>query len=199
MNFLAHIYLSGEFGELMLGNFIADSVKGNEMNRFSEGIQKGIRLHRNIDEFTDRHPIVEQSKRRLRPRYSKYAGVIADIFYDHFLALHWDKYSQIPLANYAARVYAYIEPRLPELPERVNRFFPYMVKQDWLLNYARLEGIEPVLQGMSRRTTFKSDMHLAINDLRNDHALYEQEFLLFFPELIDYAENVRNNKNFFAA
>jgi len=192
MNFLAHIYLSGEeLGELMIGNFIADSVKGNEVNRFSEGIQRGIRLHRQIDEFTDHHPIVEESKHRLRPYYGKYASVIVDIFYDHFLALHWNKYSQIPLEDYASKIYSYIKPHLPELPERVNQFFPYMVEQNWLLNYAHFEGIEKVLQGMSRRAAFKSDMHLAIHDLKKDHKLYEREFILFFPELMVYAEKMR--------
>jgi len=191
MNHLAHIYLSEGLGELMLGNFIADSVKGAEINKFSEGIKKGIRLHRQIDEFTDKHPIVEQSKQRLRPAYAKYSGVIVDIFYDHFLALHWNEYSEIPLEDYAALVYAYIELHLPELPERVNNFFPYMVEHNWLVNYGRYDGIEKVLLGMSRRTSFDSHMNLAIEDLRKDHALYEKEFALFFPELIAFVKRVR--------
>ena len=92
MNFLAHLFLSGEPGELMVGNFIADSVKGNAMNDFSEGIQKGIILHRAIDTFTDSHNEMQKSKERLRPRYKKYAPVITDIFYDHFLAVNWQDY-----------------------------------------------------------------------------------------------------------
>ena len=191
MNHLAHIYLSGEFSELMLGNFIADSVKGAEINKFSEGIKKGIKLHRQIDEFTDKHPIVEQSKQRLRPAYAKYSGVIVDIFYDHFLALHWNDYSNVPLADYAAIVYNYIEKHLPELPERVNHFFPYMVEHNWLVNYAGYDGIEKVLEGMSRRASFDSHMNLAIADLRKDHALYEKEFTLFFPELIAFVKQAR--------
>ena len=194
MNHLAHIYLSGTPGELMLGNFIADSVKGAEINRFSEGIKKGIRLHRQIDEYTDKHPVVEESKRRLRPAYAKYAGVIVDIFYDHFLALHWNDYSDVPLADYAANVYAFIESHLPELPERVNHFFPYMVTNNWLLNYGGFDGIAKVLEGMSRRTSFDSHMNLAIEDLRRDHALYEKEFALFFPDLIAFVERTRGQQ-----
>ena len=94
MNFLAHLYLSGDDKEIMLGNLIADSVKGNAILDFNEGVQEGIRLHRRIDHFTDEHPIVQRSKERLRPKYHKFAGVVTDMFYDHFLARDWDHYSE---------------------------------------------------------------------------------------------------------
>ena len=90
MNFLSHLYLAGDSEELIIGNFIADAVKGSAFNQFSPGIQKGIVLHRKIDTFTDSHPVVELSKQRLRERYKKYASVIIDIYYDHYLAKNWN-------------------------------------------------------------------------------------------------------------
>jgi acyl carrier protein phosphodiesterase len=188
MNFLAHLYLSGGSSELLIGNFIADAVKGKEYQKFSEGIIKGIKLHRKIDEFTDHHPVVLKSVERLRPAYSKYSAVIVDIFYDHYLAGNWIQYSDIPLNVYAQNIYKLITDHLDIMPARVHHFLPYMIQGNWLYNYSNLEGIENVLKGMSRRAKFVSHMENSINELRKDYLLYEEEFKSFFPELIAFVK-----------
>ena len=142
MNFLAHLFLSGEPSELMVGNFIADSVKGNSIDNFTEDIQKGIKLHRAIDMFTDNHPEMQKSKERLRPRYKKYAPVITDIFYDHFLAVNWQDYSKVSLRDYTNQVYKYLEGYYSVFPERSKQFYDYMIKYDILFAYTKIEGIE---------------------------------------------------------
>src|SRR5580704_12124651 len=105
MNFLAHIYLSGNNHELMIGNFIADFVKGNKKNDYPDGIRKGIELHRAIDDYTDHHEITGRSKDRLRMKYHKYSGVIVDIYYDHFLAANFAQYSPKTLQQYSEDTY----------------------------------------------------------------------------------------------
>jgi acyl carrier protein phosphodiesterase len=92
MNFLAHLHLSGNNPNIMLGNFMGDFVKGKSYRQqYEPEIIKGIELHRSIDEFTDSHPVVTESKNRLRPTYRHYSGVIVDVFYDHFLAANWNQ------------------------------------------------------------------------------------------------------------
>ncbi len=183
MNFLAHLFLSGEPGELMVGNFIADSVKGNAMNDFNKGIQKGIILHRAIDTFTDSHADMQKSKERLRPRYKKYAPVITDIFYDHFLAVNWQDYSAVSLRDYTNQVYTYLGEHYPIFPQRSKQFYDYMIKYDILFAYTKLEGIEKVMQGMSRRVHFISGMETATEELEKHYKDFETEFQSFFPEL----------------
>jgi acyl carrier protein phosphodiesterase len=184
MNFLAHIYLSGDDPNIQLGNFIGDFVRGrNLVEQFGVEIAKGIELHRAIDEFTDKHAVVKQSKVRLREKYRHYAPVIVDIFYDHYLAKNWDKFHQTFLPDYAEATYRMIMSREAILPEKVKWMMPYMMKQDWLTNYARIEGIGRVLGGMSRRTPYESKMHEAVEDLQTHYADFEKEFFAFFPEL----------------
>ena len=101
MNHLAHLYLSQTNVDLMVGNFIADRVKGKDLLNYSESVQKGIEMHRAIDTFTDEHAVVMKSKKRLFPVYHKYAAVIVDMFYDHILAKNWEEYSPISLKLYA--------------------------------------------------------------------------------------------------
>ncbi len=183
MNFLSHLYLSGNSEGLIIGNFIADSVKGNAINDFPEEIRKGIILHRKIDTYTDSHPIVEQSKIRLREKYKKYAGVIVDIYYDHYLAINWSDYSTENFHTYTQNIYALIEQNRQHLPPKSAMFTKYMLEHNILSAYAKLEGIEKVLLGMSRRTTFESNMEHAIKDLKEHYNLFENEFKLFFPKL----------------
>lgn len=183
MNFLAHLYLSGEEEELIIGNFIADQVKGKQIASYSEGIVKGIRLHRQIDSYTDQHETVLQSKMRLRERYRHYSPVIIDIFYDHFLAIHWQEYSSTDLGKYSKYIHAIISKYETILPEKSHLFFQYMLKHDILEAYGKVAGIQKVLAGMARRTPFESGMENATEELVTHYTLFEQEFIDFFPKL----------------
>lgn len=194
MNFLAHLYLSGTDREVMVGNFIGDFVKGKDLDsRYGVGIARGVRLHREIDFFTDRHPIVKQSKDRLRPKYRHYSAVIVDVFYDHFLAKNWDAYSSEFLPDYTDSCYSVILSYDSVLPEEVKYMMNFMVKQNWLVNYARIEGIHRALTGMSRRSKFDSKMEEASIDLKRDYELYENEFAEFFPSLMNYCSDWLSN------
>lgn len=191
MNFLAHLYLSGDDEELILGNFIADSVKGKQFLNYPPGVQKGILLHRKIDAFTDTHPIVDLSKERLRGRYRKYASVIVDVYYDHFLAANWKDYSNEELNTYAQNVYHLVQRNHFMLPERSAQFSMYMIRYNILEAYSRLEGIERVLQGMSKRARFESGMEHALEELSEHYIEFEKEFRAYFEELKKYVETVK--------
>jgi acyl carrier protein phosphodiesterase len=188
LNYLAHLYLSGNDEELLLGNFIADAVKGNKAALYSPGIARGIKLHRLIDTYTDTHPVVSETKARLREKYKKYAPVVADLYFDHFLAKHFERFANESLEEYSQRAYSLINSHFAALPERVQYFFPYMMEQNWLLGYAKIEGIARALTGLSRRTSFVSGMETAGEELTLNYSLYHQDFELFFPELEDYVE-----------
>lgn len=188
MNFLAHLYLSFDDDEIMLGNFIADSIRGNKFRHLPERIQKGIILHREIDTFTDMHSIPKKSSKKLHKNYSHYSRVIVDIYYDHFLAKNWKTYSEESLSSFVNGFYTLLENNYPILPEGVQRMMPYMIKDNWLLNYANLEGIASVLNGMNRRTKNKSRMNLAVVDLKEHYTLFESEFTDFFEELVVFSK-----------
>jgi acyl carrier protein phosphodiesterase len=184
MNFLAHAYLSGDDDQVMAGNMFADFVKGKQAVREHKPlIAKGISLHRQIDAFTDTHAIVGESKKRLRPKYRHYAGVIVDVFYDHFLAKNWNTYNPLPLDQYVKRVYRNINVHLQAAPADFVYMFSYMESGNWLLNYAKIEGIARSLSGMSQRTPFESKMEQAPEDLIQHYQLFENEFTDFFPLL----------------
>ncbi len=184
MNFLAHLFLSGDNPEIMVGNFIGDFVRGkNIYDQFNYTIALGIELHREIDEFTDNHAVVKESKVRLRPKYRHYSPVIVDMFYDHFLAKNWHMYHPIPLNRYASEAYVILNQFNNQLPERVQGLLPHVIRGNWLFNYSRIEGIHGALSGMSQRTPYESKMNEASLDLRNYYAEFEDEFSRFFPEL----------------
>ena len=183
MNYLAHIYLSGENDELKIGNFIADSVKGKQFIHFPIKVQKGIILHRAIDTYTDAHPTVRKSTHRLFENYSHYSSVIVDIYYDHFLAANWEFYSPIPLEEYVDDFYALLQKNESILPNRVKQFLPYMIDANWLLSYASIEGIGRILWQMNLRTGKRSKMDLAVKDLQEYYPLFESEFKSFFKDL----------------
>ncbi len=183
MNYLAHIYLSGNNDALKIGNFISDFIRGNKYKKYPKAIQKGILLHRKIDSFTDENSIVRKSKRRLHNRYKHYSGIIIDIIFDHFLAKNWQQFSDISLVDYENHFLELLEQNFEILPKKVQQIFPYMKEQKWLSSYATLEGIEKVLKGVNKRTNGKSKMDLAIIDLKNLYSYFEQDFALFFKEL----------------
>ncbi|MEX2350406.1 MAG: acyl carrier protein phosphodiesterase [Flavobacteriaceae bacterium] len=191
MNFLAHIYLSGTDEEIIIGNFIADGIKGKQYLKFPEGIQKGILLHRAIDTFTDSHPIVRQSTRRLHKNYGHYSGIIVDILYDHFLAKNWNKYSDVALSQYVENFYTLLHKHYGVLPPRIKRMMPHMISDNWLLSYATISGIGKILFQMNYRTQNKSKMNNAVEELELYYDDFENEFTLFFAELISFSNQKR--------
>lgn len=183
LNFIAHLYLSGEDEGLLLGNFIADAVKGKDFSAYPDAIAKGIVLHRKIDDFSDHHPVFKHTKQLLVPNYNHYAGVLVDIFYDYFLALHWKKFTDETIEQFSARCMASIERQWKYVPEHMRMFYDYVRTNNRIVGYNQLETITKVLNGMSRRTDFKSGMEHAVKDLRIHYNEIEQDFLAFFPEI----------------
>lgn len=198
MNYLAHIYLSGENELLKIGNFMADHIKGNKYKSYPQDIQKGILLHRQIDSFTDNNEVARNSKRRLNERYGLYRGIIIDILYDHFLAKNWHLYSNTQLENYTKEFYTLLQENYEILPEKIKHMSVYMIKDDWLKSYAQIEGIRQVLSGMNRRTGGKSQMDQAIHDLEDHYDDFEADFISFFDVLRQFAGDklLEINKSF---
>lgn len=188
MNFLAHLYLSKSNKNILIGNFIADAVKGNKFNDYPAEIKAGILLHREIDNYTDNHLIARKSKRRLHERYKHYDGVIIDILYDHYLAKNWPLYSEIPLDVYANSVYSFLQKNVEIFPSKIQKILPYMIEYNWLEAYASMEGIERVLKGMNKRTKGISKMDLAIEDLKLYYTEFEIDFTTFFKELEQFTK-----------
>lgn len=191
MNFLAHAYLSGNNPDVLFGNFVADGIKGSAVDGYALDIRKGITLHRAIDAFTDNHPIVKQSVKRLQPVFKKYSVVIVDIYYDHFLAKNWTTYSSMELKDFAANIYKLLTKRYNLLPSRTKRALPFMIAQNWLVGYAKLNELHRIFLGMSRRARFNSGMENAVDFLRLHYKEFEQDFTHFFPELKAYCQQFR--------
>jgi acyl carrier protein phosphodiesterase len=188
MNFLAHAYLSFGDPEILAGNMISDFVKGSSRFMFSGKIQKGIILHREIDEFTDTHPATKKAKEFFRPHYRLYSGAIMDVLYDHFLANDETIFTEAGLKEFTFSSYRKLEDLAFHLPERFIQVFSYMKAENWLYNYRHREGIRKSLQGMVRRAKYLSESDTAYN-LFNEHYVSLNEcYLEFFPDVKQFAK-----------
>ncbi len=183
MNFLGHIYLSGDNDFIKIGNFMADGIRGKQFEHFPEDVQKGIILHRFIDTYTDSHDVFRQSTKRLHEKYHHYAGVIVDIVYDHFLAKNWSKYSDEKLEDFINRFYSSLHKNYAILTEKTQDLMPYMIERNWLLSYRTVEGIHQILTQMDRRSKNISKMQFASDELKEFYAEFEQEFTTFFEDI----------------
>lgn len=188
MNFLAHTYLSGCNEEIIVGNFMGDYVKGRNYIAFPDQVKKGILIHRDIDTFTDMHLITRRSKQMVAIRYSKYAGIVIDIFYDHFLASLWDDYSSLPLSDFVNRTYDLLKRNYQVLPEAIKNWFPTFLENNWMMAYTTVEGIELVLERMAANTSLPNHASFAVEVLRDQYAVFRNDFLEFFPQIIDFLE-----------
>lgn len=186
MNYLAHLFLAGSDDGLIIGNFIADSIRGKEMFLYSEKIQNGIKLHRKIDQFTDSHPVVKETTLRLRNSAAKYAPVVTDIVYDHFLAANWSKYSPLSLTDFAHQKYDFLSAHIKDLPLKMHELFYVMVEQNWLVNYSEIKGIAKTLSELSTKVKFANTLATSILDLEKDYDSFQSDFFAFFPEIQEF-------------
>ncbi len=183
LNFLGHLYLSGADPLVTVGNFMADAVKGRDLSRFHPSIERGIRLHRAIDSFTDSHPVQQRGRVRAHAFAGRYASVAMDLFYDHLLASNWVEFNDEQLPDFAQRMYALLTKHTHLMPERTQHMLPYMVQNDWLSSYATLSGIGRALEGLSRRVPLGGPMRGSEVVLEQHMGTYLNEFRMFLPEI----------------
>jgi acyl carrier protein phosphodiesterase len=188
MNYLGHAYLSFDHQDILVGNMISDFVKGKLRFVFSGNIQKGIELHRNIDEYTDAHPATKKAMEIFRPAYRLYSGPIMDVLYDHFLATDENEFGETGLEAFSQNVYRTIENHTAELPQRFLVAFSYMRTQDWLYNYRLKTGIKRSLEGLVRRATYLSESDTAYNLLLEHYVSLKELYREFFPDVKQFAK-----------
>ncbi|GJM32547.1 MAG: ACP phosphodiesterase [Saprospiraceae bacterium] len=189
MNFLAHLFLSCEREALLVGNFLADFIRNKDVQKFPAEIQEGILLHRQIDHFTDVHPLVLQGVRRMYADHHKYAPVIIDVFYDYFLSQAWHEYSEEPLREFSHRIYEILKRNLELMPPALQKNMLLMIQDDWLMNYGTLSGLEFTFSRMARRVSRPAHLKGVIQSLQKDEDLLAEEFAGFFPDVIKMTQD----------
>lgn len=183
MNFLAHLLLSCEAEELMIGNFLGDFVKNRELPHFSQSIQQGVRLHRLIDTFTDAHPLVRQGTARMHARHGKYSGVVIDVLYDYVLANNWQEFGPGQLQDFADNAYQVLERHLHLMPQRLHDVVPRMIADNWLVRYGTQDGIAYTFSRLSRRVSRPEFLEDVLLTLEEQEEALTAEFRDFFPEI----------------
>lgn len=193
MNYLAHLLLAENHPESRIGNLLGDFVKGKLEQYetcYSEEIINGIKLHRKVDEFTDKHPIFISSKRRI-VNNKRLAGIIIDICYDHFLAKNWDIFYDEKLDKFVDNIYIELEENRNILPANLQQALPRMIAEDWLGSYKTPEGVGLTFARIARRLKRENNLATALDELMENYAEIEADFLSFFPEVISYVEKIR--------
>jgi acyl carrier protein phosphodiesterase len=188
MNYLAHLYLAADSPESRLGNLLGDFRKGLDLDTLSSAIVDGIQQHQRVDIFTDTHPIVRQAKLLVQADRRRFAGIFLDVFYDHYLSVHWSQYSQVPLRQFIDRFYESLISQQALLPDPLRRAVPYIIDQDWLGCYGTTDGIALTLQRMAKRMRRRNPMADGIVDLLENYEAFDRSFSAFFPDLIDYVQ-----------
>jgi len=190
LNYLAHIFLSGKSGRLQVGNFIGDFVKGSRLNSYPDGIRQGIRLHREIDSFTDSHEVVRETVTLLRPTFGRYSAILVDMYFDYFLALDFHVYSpDKSLERFSYHFYASVLVRYHHLPKRVRGFIFHFVFTNRLAAYSTIEGLKESLQIMARHKVTALEPDKTIDFLLQHHDELQKRFHLFFPDVIEFVRN----------
>ncbi len=197
MNHLAHFFLSGDNEDLAIGNFVADFISNRELPQFTEGVKRGIMLHRKIDAFTDAHPVVKQSTKRLHPFHHKYSPVIVDIYYDFLLAKNWDKYAvgdpsvwNDDLRSFIDKIYNLLTNRHLELPTKLRNRLPRMIADDWLMRYTTYEGLHRAFLMIEKHAAFPGNFGNAATHLEMYLEEFDAEFNLYFPDLQSHVSAV---------
>jgi acyl carrier protein phosphodiesterase len=189
MNYLAHLFLAKDSTESLIGNMMGDFVKGSIHGKYhNKEIVKGIQLHRKVDCFTDAHPKTLESKKLMSPKRRRFAGIILDIAYDHYLSKHWAKYSDQELNHFIFNAYETLEQNKNTLPDKLQSILPRMIKENWLGTYLELSGVELTLNRISNRLKRKNALLGSVKEITRNYQTLEENFLIFFPDVIRFAK-----------
>ena len=196
MNYLAHIYLAQHSDKAMLGALLGDFVKLKDTALYHPEIQADIQIHRQVDSYTDSHPIVLQAKAMFQDQHRRYAGILLDIFYDHVLSQHWPQGSPAPRQELIQRFYRALQAQSTIiLPDSLQAALPRMLSQDWLGSYHEFDGVRIAVARTSQRLSKNGDLLRAgLDDLLSNYDALSKGFLEFFPELVQYVAEQREQK-----
>lgn len=198
MNYLAHLYLAGPHDADRLGAILGDFVKGPLPGTLPAPLAQGVALHRHIDVFADSHAAFLRSRQRVSAERRRYSGVMVDMFYDHFLARHWQRFHPQALPEFSAGVYALLR-RQPQLPPRLAAMLPNMEQDDWLAAYAEVDVIGHALNRMASRLRQANRFGGAVEELESDYAGFEADFLAFMPDVLQSVEPLRQKESAISA
>ncbi|MFZ4834141.1 ACP phosphodiesterase [Rouxiella sp. Mn2063] len=189
MNFLAHLHLAKLADSSLLGNLLADFVRGNPDELYPPHIVSGIRMHRRVDSMTDSLPEVKQAQRLFRPEYRRVSAITLDVVWDHFLSLNWDQIEpHIALKDFLQLSANDITPHLPDMPERFRNMNRYLWSERWMERYAELPFIGRVLNGMAQRRPRLAALADSFADVENNYDALEALFWQFYPNMMHQAK-----------
>jgi acyl carrier protein phosphodiesterase len=188
VNFLGHAYLSFRHPQILVGNMISDFVKGRAQYQYPPGIQKGIKLHRLIDDYTDGHEATRAAKEIFRPHYRLYSAPLVDVVYDHFLAADTSMHTDQQLLNFTLDTYSILDHHLPYLPLSFAAMLPYMKRDNWLYGYKTEGGILRSLQGLMRRASMQDNGSRAFHLLLEHKAALTIHYKSMMADVKDFAK-----------
>jgi acyl carrier protein phosphodiesterase len=191
MNYLAHAYLSFNNTEVLIGNMISDYVKGKTKFNYTLGVQKGIALHRAIDNFTDTHLIVKETKEIFRPAYRLYAGAFIDVVFDHFLAKKLQQ--EIAFKQFTENVYKELENNIEVTPLIFQKMFPSMQQNDWLYNYQFNWAMQKSFMGLQRRAKYINEVETAFILFETNYSQLQTAFTNFWSDLYTFSKTHYNS------
>ncbi len=195
MNFLAHQYLSMDIPAIKVGNLLGEFVRGKNYQQYPPIIQKGVLLHRKIDEFTDNHDTVLKLVREMNPVFHKYSPVILDVLFDYCLAKNWWRFSNVSLQNFCNKTYDELDSFHYMLPKEINEFVVGMRDNNWLFHYENYNGIQKSLGNLKKRTSFENNIEDAVKYLYAREGRIESSFFEFFPDMINECKCFLSNKD----
>lgn len=187
LNHLAHATLAGPSSVDIAANLMGDFVRGRLEHRFPPRLEAGLRLHRAVDAFSDGHAVHRRSRRRLEPPFRRFGGILVDMYFDHFLARHFETLRGRPLTAFTREVYEALEEHRDWLPPRLRALLPHWRRDDLLAGYADMEVLERALAGLSRRPSRENPLAEGTDPLRAQYRAFEADFLAFFPEAQAFA------------
>ena len=194
VNYLAHLFLAGNEPGDIAGALLGDFVKGRIDETLPSGLRGGISLHRKIDVFTDAHPLTLVSRNRFSGDLRRYAGIIVDLAYDHFLATKWPSFCQMPLQDFTNRVYGVLLEQRSSFEGNALRVVERMVEQDWLGSYVSLKSVSGALAAISRRLTRPNPLGDCDDQLLDSYVGLEADFVDFFPDLMEHASIIKRDR-----
>lgn len=194
MNLVAHQLLSFNIPDLQVGNALAEFVRGKDYQDYPKNIATGILLHRNIDSFTDFHPIVKQTTTIFHEHYKKFAPIITDVIYDYYLIKNWHLYCNESFEDFKQKCYELMNSKMLLFPSKMQFFMKMLIKEDWFERYTTYEGIEFTLYKLSQKSKFTSNMNNSLKEIYIQDKNIEQQFLTFYPQLMNFCKSFINKQ-----
>lgn len=180
---LLKFYLAGDSCEFQVGALLEDYLNDANRHLYPKAIIEGYQHQQYISSIFVQHPAYLKSEKLLDDKLRQSADKIIPLFYDHFLRMSWDEFSNQTFEAFYQNLTLNLNNNQNYWPDKHSRLLNIINHENWYDTLQTIVGTHQIMKEQTKRSTFYSSLEYSIHSLVDHYAEHRDHFFEMLPDL----------------